>query len=130
MLETEHDNDAALSLYASLGFIREKRLYRFYMSGKDAFRLVLPLEPINGSIYPIQSSAASKEDFSVQPDRGTTVEDHDLTQTTNQALLDESRAGHATNPNHRYSTTNLVSSHHLGDTRNIQISSLVHISVP
>jgi len=42
-LETEHDNRAALSLYASLGFMRDKRLYRFYMSGKDAFRLVLPL---------------------------------------------------------------------------------------
>ncbi|KAG8970145.1 N-alpha-acetyltransferase mak3 [Tulasnella sp. 419] len=44
-LETEWDNTAALSLYASLGFIREKRLYRFYMSGKDAFRLVLALSP-------------------------------------------------------------------------------------
>lgn len=42
-LETEHDNEAALALYASLGFIRAKRLYRFYMSGKDAFRLVLRL---------------------------------------------------------------------------------------
>lgn len=39
------DNDAALALYASLGFIREKRLYRFYMNGKDAFRLVLPVIP-------------------------------------------------------------------------------------
>ncbi|KAJ3992835.1 acyl-CoA N-acyltransferase [Lentinula boryana] len=40
-LETEHDNHPALSLYESLGFIREKRLYRFYLNGKDAFRLVL-----------------------------------------------------------------------------------------
>ncbi|KAJ3979881.1 acyl-CoA N-acyltransferase, partial [Lentinula detonsa] len=40
-LETEHDNAPALSLYESLGFIREKRLYRFYLNGKDAFRLVL-----------------------------------------------------------------------------------------
>ncbi|KAJ3992417.1 acyl-CoA N-acyltransferase, partial [Lentinula boryana] len=38
-LETEHDNAPALSLYESLGFIREKRLYRFYLNGKDAFRL-------------------------------------------------------------------------------------------
>jgi len=44
-LETEYDNKAALSLYASLGFMRDKRLYRFYMTGKDAFRLVLPLTP-------------------------------------------------------------------------------------
>ncbi|OCH88949.1 acyl-CoA N-acyltransferase [Obba rivulosa] len=41
VLETEFDNAAALSLYESLGFIREKRLYRFYLNGKDAFRLVL-----------------------------------------------------------------------------------------
>ena len=45
MLETEFDNAAALSLYESLGFIREKRLYRFYMNGKDAFRLILALPP-------------------------------------------------------------------------------------
>lgn len=47
-LETEFDNYAALSLYASLGFMRDKRLYRFYMTGKDAFRLVLPLAPLQG----------------------------------------------------------------------------------
>ncbi|KAI0752181.1 acyl-CoA N-acyltransferase [Fomes fomentarius] len=40
VLETEFDNSAALSLYESLGFIREKRLWRFYLNGKDAFRLV------------------------------------------------------------------------------------------
>ena len=45
VLETEYDNTAALALYESLGFIREKRLYRFYMNGKDAFRLVLVLPP-------------------------------------------------------------------------------------
>lgn len=45
VLETEFDNEAALALYASLGFIREKRLHRFYMNGKDAFRLVLVIDP-------------------------------------------------------------------------------------
>lgn len=45
VLETEFDNSAALALYESLGFIREKRLYRFYMNGKDAFRLVLSIPP-------------------------------------------------------------------------------------
>ncbi|EPQ55767.1 acyl-CoA N-acyltransferase [Gloeophyllum trabeum ATCC 11539] len=45
VLETEFDNSAALSLYESLGFIREKRLYRFYLNGKDAFRLVLAVSP-------------------------------------------------------------------------------------
>jgi peptide alpha-N-acetyltransferase len=33
----------ALGLYTSLGFVPEKRLHRFYLNGKDAFRLVLPL---------------------------------------------------------------------------------------
>jgi N-alpha-acetyltransferase 30 len=45
VLETEYDNAPALSLYESLGFIREKRLYRFYLNGKDAFRLVLAVPP-------------------------------------------------------------------------------------
>jgi peptide alpha-N-acetyltransferase len=45
VLETEFDNFAALSLYESLGFIREKRLFRFYLNGKDAFRLVLEMPP-------------------------------------------------------------------------------------
>ncbi|TFY64740.1 hypothetical protein EVJ58_g2419 [Rhodofomes roseus] len=45
VLETEFDNSAALSLYESLGFIREKRLFRFYLNGKDAFRLVLVIPP-------------------------------------------------------------------------------------
>ncbi|KAF8890655.1 acyl-CoA N-acyltransferase [Infundibulicybe gibba] len=45
ILETEYDNHAALSLYESLGFIREKRLHRFYLNGKDAFRLVLSVPP-------------------------------------------------------------------------------------
>ena len=45
VLETEFDNAAALSLYESLGFIREKRLFRFYLNGKDAFRLVHLVPP-------------------------------------------------------------------------------------
>jgi peptide alpha-N-acetyltransferase len=43
VLETEYDNESALRFYEKLGFVREKRLYRFYLNGKDAFRLVLPL---------------------------------------------------------------------------------------
>jgi len=57
VLETEFDNSAALSLYESLGFIREKRLYRFYLNGKDAFRLVLAVRPSEndskGNIIPL-----------------------------------------------------------------------------
>ncbi|KAG8908733.1 N-alpha-acetyltransferase mak3 [Tulasnella sp. 403] len=65
-LETEYDNIPALSLYASLGFVREKRLYRFYMSGKDAFRLVLPLAPVPGARplpQPVVPPEIDYEDF-------------------------------------------------------------------
>ncbi|KAI9450210.1 acyl-CoA N-acyltransferase [Russula earlei] len=47
-LETEFDNVPALALYTSLGFLPEKRLHRFYLNGKDAFRLVLPLSGTEG----------------------------------------------------------------------------------
>jgi peptide alpha-N-acetyltransferase len=36
VLETEYDNLSSLSLYDGLGFLREKRLHRFYSNGKDA----------------------------------------------------------------------------------------------
>nr|KAJ3420563.1 N-alpha-acetyltransferase 30 [Polyrhizophydium stewartii] len=38
-LETEITNLAALSLYQRLGFVRDKRLNRYYLSGRDAFRI-------------------------------------------------------------------------------------------
>jgi ribosomal protein S18 acetylase RimI-like enzyme len=31
----------ALRLYEQLGFVRDKRLYRYYLNGVDAFRLKL-----------------------------------------------------------------------------------------
>ena len=37
-LETEVTNAPALRLYESLGFVRDKRLVRYYMNGNDAFR--------------------------------------------------------------------------------------------
>eukprot|EP00004_Rigifila_ramosa_P021276 TRINITY_DN5629_c0_g1_i1.p1 TRINITY_DN5629_c0_g1~~TRINITY_DN5629_c0_g1_i1.p1 ORF type:complete len:169 (+),score=31.30 TRINITY_DN5629_c0_g1_i1:3-509(+) len=40
-LETEITNGAALSLYDKMGFVREKRLNRYYLNGVDAFRLKL-----------------------------------------------------------------------------------------
>lgn len=42
-LEAEVTNTGALKLYESLGFIRDKRLHRYYLSGTDAFRLKLLL---------------------------------------------------------------------------------------
>ncbi|XP_017059469.1 N-alpha-acetyltransferase 30 [Drosophila ficusphila] len=44
VLETEMTNKPALALYESLGFIRERRLLRYYMNGVDAFRLKLVLD--------------------------------------------------------------------------------------
>ncbi|BFZ56732.1 hypothetical protein PYCC9005_003780 [Savitreella phatthalungensis] len=42
-LETEVTNPAAMQLYESLGFIRSKRLHRYYLNANDAFRMILPL---------------------------------------------------------------------------------------
>ncbi|KAI8053362.1 putative acyltransfersase [Syncephalis plumigaleata] len=41
VLETESHNTKALRLYEQLGFIRDKRLHRYYLNGVDAFRLKL-----------------------------------------------------------------------------------------
>ncbi|EFA78751.1 hypothetical protein PPL_08212 [Heterostelium album PN500] len=43
VLETIITNFQAISLYENLGFIRLKRLYRYYTMGADAIRLLLPL---------------------------------------------------------------------------------------
>ena len=39
VLETEVTNTGALRLYEGLGFVRDKRLPRYYLNGNDAFRL-------------------------------------------------------------------------------------------
>ncbi|KAI9800218.1 MAG: N-alpha-acetyltransferase 30 [Sarcosagium campestre] len=44
-LETEITNTAAMKLYERLGFLRSKRLHRYYLNGNTAFRLVLYLKP-------------------------------------------------------------------------------------
>lgn len=43
VLEAEVTNSGALALYQNLGFIRDKRLHRYYLNGVDAFRLKLLL---------------------------------------------------------------------------------------
>ncbi|GFH06593.1 N-acetyltransferase domain-containing protein [Haematococcus lacustris] len=47
VLEAEVSNTGALRLYEGLGFLREKRLHRYYLNGQDAYRLklLLPLTP-------------------------------------------------------------------------------------
>ena len=39
VLEVEYNNEGALRLYQSLGFIRDKRLEKYYLNGHDAFRM-------------------------------------------------------------------------------------------
>ncbi|KAB2572456.1 putative l-a virus gag protein n-acetyltransferase protein [Lasiodiplodia theobromae] len=48
VLETETDNAASLRLYERLGFLRSKRLHRYYLNGNTAFRLVLYLKEGTG----------------------------------------------------------------------------------
>ena len=42
-LETEETNVAAMRLYERLGFLRSKKLYRYYLNGNSAYRLLLYL---------------------------------------------------------------------------------------
>eukprot|EP01115_Flamella_aegyptia_P009387 TRINITY_DN4015_c1_g1_i2.p2 TRINITY_DN4015_c1_g1~~TRINITY_DN4015_c1_g1_i2.p2 ORF type:complete len:89 (+),score=12.22 TRINITY_DN4015_c1_g1_i2:176-442(+) len=44
VLETEITNKGALALYGRLGFMRDKRLLRYYLNGNDAFRLKMILK--------------------------------------------------------------------------------------
>ncbi|KAK4953459.1 N-alpha-acetyltransferase 30 [Elasticomyces elasticus] len=44
-LETEETNRAAMRLYESLGFLRSKKLHRYYLNGNSAYRLLLYLKP-------------------------------------------------------------------------------------
>ncbi|KAF9580967.1 N-alpha-acetyltransferase 30 [Lunasporangiospora selenospora] len=41
VLETEYTNQSAIALYQQMGFIKDKRLFRYYLNGVDAFRLKL-----------------------------------------------------------------------------------------
>ncbi|KAI9052390.1 hypothetical protein LZ554_003738 [Drepanopeziza brunnea f. sp. 'monogermtubi'] len=44
VLETEETNVPAMKLYERLGFIRSKKLHRYYLNGSSAYRLVLHLK--------------------------------------------------------------------------------------
>lgn len=45
VLEAECANNAAVNLYESQGFLRTRRMHRYYSDTSDAFRLVLPISP-------------------------------------------------------------------------------------
>lgn len=39
VLEADVNNTPGIKLYLKMGFVKDKRLVRYYMSGQDAFRL-------------------------------------------------------------------------------------------
>ncbi|KAL1881364.1 hypothetical protein VTK73DRAFT_4371 [Phialemonium thermophilum] len=47
VLETEETNIPAMRLYERLGFLRSKKLHRYYLNGNSAYRLVLLLKHYN-----------------------------------------------------------------------------------
>ncbi|KAK4216387.1 acyl-CoA N-acyltransferase [Rhypophila decipiens] len=47
VLETEETNVPAMRLYERLGFLRSKKLHRYYLNGNSAYRLVLLLKRID-----------------------------------------------------------------------------------
>ncbi|KAK4792905.1 hypothetical protein SAY86_023340 [Trapa natans] len=71
-LEAEVTNKGALALYGRLGFIRAKRLFRYYLNGVDAFRLKL-LFP-QPQIHPTLLQAAQEN--SIQISSETSKESH------------------------------------------------------
>lgn len=47
VLETEESNVAAMRLYERLGFLRSKKLHRYYLNGNSAYRLVLQVRRVS-----------------------------------------------------------------------------------
>mmetsp|Transcript_21121 Transcript_21121/g.62449 ORF Transcript_21121/g.62449 Transcript_21121/m.62449 type:complete len:190 (+) Transcript_21121:3-572(+) len=60
VLETEVTNLGAIALYESLGFVRDKRLQKYYLNGNDAFRLKLwfSRSPHVAEVVPADAAAA------------------------------------------------------------------------
>lgn len=70
MLETEVTNKAALKLYELLGFMRTKRMHRYYLNAHDAYRLILPILEklkVRVAFLPLMEQANGVEANSVSP---------------------------------------------------------------
>ena len=52
VLETEETNTSAMRLYERLGFLRSKKLHRYYLNGSSAYRLVLLLKSVDPPALP------------------------------------------------------------------------------
>ena len=55
-LETEVTNTAAMKLYERLGFLKSKRLHRYYLNGNSAFRFLLLIKD-NPAVYVYEDEA-------------------------------------------------------------------------
>ena len=65
VLETEVTNIGALRLYEGLGFVRDKRLPRYYLNSNDAFRLKVWFHDVVRGLPP--ASDAQQEDAAAEP---------------------------------------------------------------
>ncbi|KAH0565319.1 N-alpha-acetyltransferase 30 [Trichoglossum hirsutum] len=68
-LETEITNTAAMKLYERLGFLRSKRLHRYYLNGNTAFRLMLYLKEGTG-FAPCMHDIHDNGEAELLPSRG------------------------------------------------------------
>jgi N-alpha-acetyltransferase 30 len=68
VLETEVSNTASLKLYEKLGFLRSKKLHRYYLNGNAAYRLVLYLKEGTGTKGIFQQFPA-EEGENIEPSR-------------------------------------------------------------
>ncbi|GLI67549.1 hypothetical protein VaNZ11_011774 [Volvox africanus] len=66
VLEAEVVNIGALRLYQGLGFVRDKRLHRYYLNGVDAYRLKLLL-PLSEAKMAELAAAAESEALGALP---------------------------------------------------------------
>ncbi len=64
VLETEESNIPAMRLYERLGFLRSKKLHRYYLNGSSAYRLVLLLKSVDPD--PATDLALDEEDLSCE----------------------------------------------------------------
>ncbi|KAL1900371.1 N-alpha-acetyltransferase 30 [Ceratocystis pirilliformis] len=64
VLETEETNKSAIQLYERLGFIRSKKLHRYYLNGNSAYRLILLLKSVDPYGALIDAMDLQEEDSS------------------------------------------------------------------
>lgn len=83
-LETEVDNIPSLRIYENLGFLRTKRLHRYYLSGSTAFRLILYLKPG----IPFVHTYPPEEDPSAMQGHGLMDEDLYARQSAQSSIED------------------------------------------